>query len=78
VYSERIPTAPPPNREALADIPFLLPPPPPPPFDSSAVDAVVQRVLEKLEPQLHDLLSKGVLKPLIENMLQQELHKNDK
>jgi CheY-like chemotaxis protein len=77
-YSERIPTAPPPNREALADIPFLLPPPPPPPFDSSAVDAVVQRVLEKLEPQLHDLLSKGVLKPLIENMLQQELHKNDK
>jgi hypothetical protein len=56
----------------------LLPPPPPPPFDSSAVDAVVQRVLEKLEPQLHDLLSKGVLKPLIENMLQQELHKNDK
>jgi CheY-like chemotaxis protein len=78
VYSERIPTAPPPNREALADIPFLLPPPAPAPLDSGAIDAVVQRVLEKLEPQLHDLLSKGVLKPLIENLLQQELHKNDK
>ena len=78
VYSERIPTAPPPNREALADIPFLLPPPAPAPLDSGAIDAVVQRVLEKLEPQLHDLLSKGVLKPLIENLLQQELHKNEK
>lgn len=29
-FSERIPTAPPPNREALADIPFLTPPPPAP------------------------------------------------
>jgi len=78
VYSERIPTAPPPNREALAGIPFLFPAPAAAPLDSGAIDAVVQRVLEKLEPQLHDLLSKGVLKPLIENMLQQELHKKDK
>jgi CheY-like chemotaxis protein len=77
-YSERIPTAPPPNREALAGIPFLMPPPAAAPLDSSAVDAVVQRVLEKLEPQLHDLLSKGVLKPLIENLLHQELDKKDK
>lgn len=80
-YTERIPTAPPPNREALAEIPFLMPPAAA--MDSGkvnqdTVDAVVARVLEKLEPQLHDLLSKGVLKPLIENMLQGELAKKDK
>jgi hypothetical protein len=77
-YNERIPTAPPPNREALAGIPFLTPPPAAAPMDSSAIDAVVQRVLEKLGPQLHDLLSKGVLKPLIEDLLHQELDKKDK
>ena len=27
-YFERIPTLPPPNRQALSDIPFLMPPPP--------------------------------------------------
>jgi hypothetical protein len=80
-FGERIPTAPPPNREALAQIPFLTPPPPS--MDSSKVDegqvdAVVQKVLERLEPQLHDLLSKGLLKPLIENMLQAELTKKEK
>ena len=80
-YGERIPTAPPPNREALAEIPFLTPPPPPADsgkLDQDTVDAVVARVLEKLEPQLHDLLSRGVLKPLIEGMLQGELVKKDK
>ena len=80
-FSERIPTAPPPNREALAQIPFLTPPPPAMDsgkVDEGQVDAVVQRVLERLEPQLHDLLSKGLLKPLIENMLQAELSKKDK
>jgi len=39
---------------------------------------VVARVLEKLEPQLHDLLSKGLLKPLVENLLQSELAKKEK
>jgi hypothetical protein len=85
--SERIPTAPPPNREALADIPFLMPPPPSP-FESMgdnhgstnqvSVDAAVARVLEKLEPQLHQLLSQSVLKPLVENLLQRELEKKGK
>jgi CheY-like chemotaxis protein len=78
IFSERIPTGPPPNREALADIPFLQPPPPPPSPNPEAVDAVVARVLEKLGPQLQDLLSKGVLKPLVENLLQQELEKKEK
>jgi CheY-like chemotaxis protein len=83
---ERIPTAPPPNREALADIPFLMPPPPPPfesagdnhrATDSASTDEVVARVLERLGPQLHQLLSQSV-KPLVENLLQQELEKKGK
>lgn len=90
---ERIPTAPPPNREALAEIPFLTPPPPAPfgpaagapqteesaepaqnaAADSPSVDAVVAKLLERLEPQLHEMLAKDLLKPLVENLLQQEL-----
>ena len=84
---ERIPTAPP-DREALASIPFLNPPPEfhaaaPAPETAAApnpgtVDEVVRKVLERLEPQIHDLLSQGVLKPLVENLLQSELAKKDK
>jgi CheY-like chemotaxis protein len=85
-FFERVPTLPPPNREALSEIPFLMPPLPSAPADSSTpmgvanadtVDEVVRRVLEKLRPQLHELLSQGV-KPLIENLLQNELHKKEK
>jgi CheY-like chemotaxis protein len=83
--SERIPTAPPPNREALREIPFLTPPPPAPftpassrakvdqSGESPSVDAVVNRLLERLEPQLHEMLAKDLLKPLVENLLNQEL-----
>ena len=81
----RIPTGPPPNREALAGIPFLTPPPDfrqERPESAAAnpetVDEVVRRVLERLEPQIHDLLSSGVLKPLVENLLQSELAKKGK
>ncbi len=86
-YFERIPTLPPPNREALSDIPFLMPPPPSTSMDSSeqamrtansdTVDEVVRKVLEKLQPQLHELLTQGV-KPLVENLIQNELHKKEK
>jgi CheY-like chemotaxis protein len=88
-FDERIPTLPPASREALSQIPFLTPQPEHDPAvsegvnasNSAAVDEVVRRVLEKLQPQLHELLSQGV-KPLLENMLQNELkgelHKNDK
>ena len=82
---ERIPTGHPPSLEALTDIPFLVPPPgfrPDAPQESAAdsetVDAVVRRVLEKLEPQLHELLSQGVLKPLVESLLQGELAKKER
>jgi hypothetical protein len=84
-FSERIPTVPPPNREALAGIPFLMPSAaaleqvnsPQAPAAQANIDEVVQRVLERLEPQLHELLSKNLLKPLVENMLQAELAKKD-
>jgi len=84
---ERIPTMPPPNREALSHIPFLTPPPS---FlaeinngdsrqalsaDSATIDTVVRKVLEKLQPQIQELLSQGLLKPLVENMLHNELDK---
>jgi CheY-like chemotaxis protein len=86
-FDQRIPTLPPPNREALSQIPFLMPQPQVAKADegnassSAAVDELVRRVLEKLQPQLHELLSQGV-KPLVQNMLQNELkselHKNEK
>jgi CheY-like chemotaxis protein len=84
-FSERIPTVPPPNREALAGIPFLMPSAAAleqvnslqAPAAQANIDEVVQRVLERLEPQLHELLSKNLLKPLVENMLQAELAKKD-
>ena len=83
---ERIPTLPPPNREALSEIPFLMPPVLPPqnseqpaarPNDSEAVDDMVRKVMEKLGPHLQELLSQGV-KPLVENLLQNELQKKDR
>jgi len=93
-FNERIPTAPPPNREALAAIPFLTPPVPTPQeirseeespsqqsssaSDAANTDEMVRRVLEKLQPQLQELLSQGVLRPLVENMLQSELAKKEK
>ncbi|HWG58767.1 MAG TPA: response regulator [Candidatus Acidoferrales bacterium] len=75
-FSERIPTAAPSNREALSDIPFLTPPELAAPaaeaaaVDQETINAVVRQVLEKLEPQLHELLAQGMVKPLVENMLQ--------
>ncbi len=92
-FGERIPTAPPPNREALSGIPFLMPTAAAlesansshaseaaeaAPAAAPNVDEMVQKVLERLEPQLHELLSKSLLKPLVENMLQNELAKKDK
>src|SRR3984885_2228469 len=84
---ERIPTLPPPNREALSEIPFLMPPLLPPQnseqpaaaraTDAEAVDDMVRKVMEKLGPHLQELLSQGV-KPLVENLLQNELHKKDR
>src|SRR5580704_10226160 len=83
-FSERIPTLPPANREALAGIPFLMPPPVSDEVaaksdqaDADRVDALVRKVMEKLRPQLQDLFSQGV-KPLVENLVHSELAKKDR
>lgn len=83
--SERIPTAPPPDPAALSDIPFLAPPTV---SHSSAeeagaaeqetVDALVRKLLEKIGPQLHEMISQGVLQPLVEDLVQKELAKKEK
>jgi hypothetical protein len=83
-WTERIPTVPPPSREALAEIPFLMPPPPTQMHaadngvDTATVDAVVRKVLERLGSQIQDLLSQDSLKPLVENLLENELAKKGK
>jgi hypothetical protein len=83
-FGKTTPVAAVPHREQLAHIPYLNPPPD---FHQSSgthdsdsepsptVDTIVQKVLEKLEPQIRELLSQNVLKPLVENMLQSELEK---
>jgi CheY-like chemotaxis protein len=43
------------------------------PLDQAALDAIVAGVVAKLEPQLHQALSQGVLKPLIQELLKGEL-----
>jgi CheY-like chemotaxis protein len=85
-FSERIPTLPPANREALSDIAFLMPPPGateilPTSMEGSGkstdVDDVVRKVLEKLQPQLQQMLSQG-MKPLLESLIQNELQNKEK
>ena len=78
-----------PSREDVAAIPFLNPPAgfvrdedgagmeEAAPADGVAVEEVVERVLSKIEPQLRDLLSQN-LKPLIENLIQNELQKKER
>ena len=81
-FSERIPTLPPPNREALSGIAFLMPPQvqvdaTPSEPSAETVDALVRKVLEKLQPQLQEMFSQGV-KPLVENLVHSELSKKDR
>ncbi len=45
---------------------------PRPQADQAAVDDMVAKVLSKLEPQLHQALANGVLRPLVEELLNQE------
>lgn len=44
-------------------------------MDSAAIDSMVAKLLEKLEPQIHLALSNGVLRPLVEEMLNREREK---
>jgi CheY-like chemotaxis protein len=89
-FDGRIPTVPPPNREAISSIPFLNPPAASGEeshgeaassgisSEDGKVDELVKRVLERLEPQLHQLLSQKVLKPLVEDMIQSDVAKKEK
>jgi CheY-like chemotaxis protein len=89
-FHSRVPTVPPPSRDALDEIPFLNPPLA---FseheesrsvvnrgaiDTVTVDAVVERLLQKIQPQLRELLSQDALKPLIETLLQDEREKSER
>ena len=44
-------------------------------MDPAAIDSVVAKLLEKLEPQIHQALSNGILRPLVEEMLNRERDK---
>ena len=89
-FDGRIPTVPPPNREAISSIPFLNPPAASAEeshgetvssantSEDGKVDELVRKVLERLEPQLHQLLSQKVLKPLVEDMIQSDVEKKGK
>jgi hypothetical protein len=76
------PTAVPASRADLAEIPFLTPPreflarraESAKAANPATVDAVVQKVLERLEPQLRELLAQG-LKPLVESILEDDAEK---
>ena len=44
-------------------------------MDAAAIDSVVAKLLEKLQPQIHEALSSSVLRPLVEEMLNRERDK---
>lgn len=45
------------------------------PVDKATVDDVVAKVISKIEPQLHEALANGVLRPLVEELLNQQREK---
>ena len=46
-----------------------------PGVDAAAIDSVVAKLLEKLQPQIQEALSSGVLRPLVEEILNRERDK---
>ena len=44
-------------------------------LDPALVDAVVTKVLERIEPQLRNILTRELLRPLAESLLERELQK---
>jgi CheY-like chemotaxis protein len=88
-FEQQVPAVPEPDGEALEEIPYLNLPSnfskhaeersavQSEAADSAGVDAVVDRVLLKLEPQLRELFRQSVLKPLVENILHSEYEKKE-
>jgi hypothetical protein len=44
--------------------------------DPALVEAVVQRVLDKMRPQVVDIITKEFLRPVVEALVQREIKKN--
>ena len=51
---------------------FAVPPPP----DPALVEAVVARVLERMQPRIMEIVTKEILKPVVEALVRRELEKN--
>jgi hypothetical protein len=43
--------------------------------DSAVLEALVQRVIEKMQPQMLDLVTRELLRPVVESLVQKELEK---
>ena len=65
-----IPTALPANR---ASAPAISTPPVPP--DPALVEAVVQRILDKMRPQVVDIITKEFLRPIVQALVHREIEK---
>jgi CheY-like chemotaxis protein len=48
----------------------------PQPVNSELVEAVVARVLERMQPQILDIVTREILKPVVEALVRRELEKN--
>ena len=48
----------------------------PQPVNPELIEAVVARVLERLQPQILDIVTREILKPVVEAMVRRELEKN--
>ncbi len=56
----------------------IEPEPTPPATDPALVDHIVAKVLERLEPQLHAILSHELVRPLVESLLHPEVEKKER
>lgn len=79
------PRASPPPPPSSKTAPVTVPPPPPPPaasnpaeastLDPAVVEAVVERVLDKMRPQVVDIITKEFLRPVVQALVTREIEK---
>jgi hypothetical protein len=53
------------------------PPTAPSKLDPATVDAVVERVMSQLRPQIVEMISRNVVRPIVTAILQREIEKHD-
>jgi CheY-like chemotaxis protein len=68
--STRIPVAPAGNSQAALAGPAADPVP-----DTALIEAVVQRVLDKMRPQVVDIITKEFLRPIVQTLVHREIEK---